>query len=119
MTMPFGKHSGDRIENLPSDYLRWLHDATDLKGRLREAVADEYNHRFRTHSAPPRKAIEATTLSIDRAHVSMVREIVEAGYKATARRHHPDAGGEHGMMQLLNAAAASLRSQLTALEVTR
>lgn len=23
-TMPFGKHKGERVDQLPSDYLRWL-----------------------------------------------------------------------------------------------
>ena len=39
----------------------------------------------------------------------MAQEIVSAGYRALSRRHHPDAGGSHEKMLLVNRAAAHLR----------
>lgn len=42
----------------------------------------------------------------------VMREIVEAGYRAMARRLHPDVGGTHEQMVALNAAADALRRSL-------
>lgn len=38
VTMPFGKHKGELISELPVDYLRWLRENTDLRGDLATAV---------------------------------------------------------------------------------
>lgn len=43
--MPFGKHTGEYICDLPIDYLEWLQENIDLYGDLQEAVnraIDEY-----------------------------------------------------------------------------
>jgi hypothetical protein len=37
-------------------------------------------------------------------------KLIEAGYKALARKHHPDRGGATGAMQLLNAVVDKLRA---------
>ncbi len=36
--MPFGKHKGESLGNLPIGYLRWLYEATDVDPDLRAAV---------------------------------------------------------------------------------
>jgi len=38
VTMPFGKHKGERLDDVPLSYINWLRDI-DLHGRLAEAVA--------------------------------------------------------------------------------
>jgi len=43
--MPFGKHKGQKICDLPNDYLEWLAKLPDLKRQLAKAVADELHHR--------------------------------------------------------------------------
>lgn len=119
MTMPFGKHRGCLVTDLPSDYLRWLFEQVDLHGGLLDAVTREYNLRFRSQRTQERTAARPITISIAVEHVPMAREILDLGYRAAAKAHHPDHGGDHSAMQLLNAAASSMRSQLTALETTR
>ena len=37
--MPFGKHSGKRIKELPREYLEWLKENCELKGIVKFAVA--------------------------------------------------------------------------------
>jgi len=36
--MPFGKHKGRRIRDLPRDYLRWLLTRADISRSLRRAI---------------------------------------------------------------------------------
>jgi hypothetical protein len=38
MKMPFGKHKGVPVHQLPRHYLLWLHDNCDLRGQLRDEV---------------------------------------------------------------------------------
>jgi len=53
MEMPFGKYQGKEIEDIPSDYLRWLMDQ-DWFGEkfedLFEEVEDEWDIRERSHA---------------------------------------------------------------------
>jgi len=37
-TMPFGKHKGERVADLPRSYLAWLYEGKIVKGNLMEAV---------------------------------------------------------------------------------
>ena len=36
--MPFGKHRGTSIKDIPADYLQWLHKTVELREPLRGAV---------------------------------------------------------------------------------
>ena len=38
ITMPFGKHKGERVDSIDAQYLKWLWDKGDLYGDLAEAV---------------------------------------------------------------------------------
>lgn len=46
MEMPFGKHKGTELEDIPLDYLEWLVDNVDLHGELdigvKEAIEEHY-----------------------------------------------------------------------------
>ena len=44
MDMPFGKHKGQPIEDLPSSYLRWLAESCDDED-VAEAADTEYRWR--------------------------------------------------------------------------
>jgi hypothetical protein len=44
LVMPFGKHRGTRIGDLPSSYLKWLAETCD-KDDICEAADAEYNWR--------------------------------------------------------------------------
>lgn len=45
MRMPFGKHKGLEISNVPSGYLRWMLENVKLYGKLRAAITREMAHR--------------------------------------------------------------------------
>jgi hypothetical protein len=97
--MPFGQHKGRTIEQLPDDYLDWLHGLGDLRPRLRAAVDAEIARRR------PARGMVAT----------LADEIVTTGYRHVARRCHPDTGGSHEAMIAATAAADWLRAQLRGL----
>ena len=42
MQMPFGKHKGEYLSDLPYDYLAWLLDLDNLRPLLRRAVEEEW-----------------------------------------------------------------------------
>src|SRR4051794_32562480 len=98
MRMPFGQHRGAELGALPDAYLGWL-ATINLREPLRSAVFGELE----------RRAGGAVTITLPRAWAPVISEIVEAGYRACARRHHPDVGGSAERMQQLNAAIELLR----------
>lgn len=100
MKMPFGKYRGLEISNLPSNYLDWLL-TIDLHGRLLEAVEAEWMSRDADegHETPP---VPPHT-GLDAEERLLLMEVVRAGYRALARKYHPDLeGGNPEMMVRLN-----------------
>lgn len=111
MKMPFGKYRGAEIEDLPSDYLDWLM-TIKLQGPLQAAVKGEWKIRFKAarkaagyaaeeqETAPPPAPPRA---GLDDAERRLLMEVVRAGYRALARKYHPDLeGGNPEMMVDLN-----------------
>ncbi len=46
VTMPFGKHYGELVSELPDSYIIWLTTKADIQSeRLREAIEAEGNYR--------------------------------------------------------------------------
>jgi uncharacterized protein (DUF3820 family) len=45
MTLPFGKHKGEDIVDVPLDYLQWLEEQDWLQADLRERVQFEIKRR--------------------------------------------------------------------------
>ena len=104
--MPFGKYRGAALEDLPDGYVRWLHGLPDLREPLRSAVHAEWNLRF---------GAGASTLPALPAEARPVVEVlISVGYRALARQHHPDQGGQTRSMQLVNDAATWLRQAVRA-----
>ena len=53
MIMPFGKHKGDCIEDVPTQYLEWVIDNIhDLDPILRKAIENDLEDRY-THGLYP------------------------------------------------------------------
>lgn len=38
--MPFGKYKGQKLANIPADYLIWLHDNDKCFGELKQYIAE-------------------------------------------------------------------------------
>ena len=80
--MPFGKHRGQHVANLPPQYLSWLTGNVDLKDPLKSAV-------WRALGA------DMMTVGPDASRIKSV-------YRTLSLRWHPDRGGTHEAMQALN-----------------
>jgi hypothetical protein len=103
--MPFGKHKGWPLEALPTNYLDWLLGLGTLREPLASAVRQE---RARRESG-------ATSHSpLRQLDPAIAQEVIRAGYRQLALKHHPDHGGETATMQRLNGTVEALRQPLTA-----
>jgi uncharacterized protein (DUF3820 family) len=51
--LPFGKHVGEKIADVPGDYLAWLLSKAKLSAGLRDAITAELEARGLTPPAPP------------------------------------------------------------------
>ena len=100
MKMPWGKHRGRDLVDVPDAYLDWMMTSAKLLEPLRSAVCREWQARF-----DPR----ASAILFDGDVQSAALQIVSTGYRHLAREHHPDVGGATGTMQSLNAAQEWLR----------
>jgi Putative quorum-sensing-regulated virulence factor len=113
--MPFGQYKGKRFSQIPVDYLAWLLTC-DLWGPLRARVEQEWacrheGHRDGRHAHgsrrdPPPPLPPAQDIR------PIVEELVTAGYKSLALKHHPDRGGDTAQMQRVNKAMEFLRRWL-------
>jgi Putative quorum-sensing-regulated virulence factor len=132
-TMPFGKHRGSAIADLPTDYLDWLvHDCEIKNPRLRQALEAEWSrrqgggqeqrHEERQHHGqeqrngngaggrndkPPPPPPPPPPLLKD-----AIKQIVDVGFRQLAVKAHPDRGGQHLDMVQLNRARDWLRKHL-------
>jgi hypothetical protein len=87
--MPWGKHKGTSLTDLPDGYLGWLLSKCEgldpvLKARLEAEV------RRRTFTPEPASAAVA------------IGDLAGQWYRQLAREFHPDLGGSHEAMKAVN-----------------
>jgi hypothetical protein len=99
LNMPFGKYKGELIEDIPTDYLRWLFRECNLRPPLRYAVERELAIRRADAASNPPAAQAAP------AWASIIRE----WHREMALKFHPDRGGHVEAMKAINHAADRLK----------
>ena len=87
MFLRFGKYRGWDVSEIPLSYLAWLFENLTGKPELIEAARAEIQRRVVGYEPTP------DTLDADR-----VRRV----YRTLAMEHHPDHGGDVGIMQGIN-----------------
>ena len=110
--MPFGKHKGQPFSEIPPDYFRWLlrqdwiEQWPDLREDIEDYLSSKRNQRQQAPpwSGPPQ--LQLTTAN-ERADFKM---ILNLGYRALAKKYHPDTGGSTETMKRLNLLAEKLRA---------
>jgi hypothetical protein len=91
--MPFGKHKGTPLINLPDGYLDWG-CSTLMKHRKLHAALMEELHRRETGAPPPTRKVAGANISkLSKEAQALFEEYVKQGYLAMAKRYHPDRGG--------------------------
>jgi hypothetical protein len=103
--IPFGRHRGHDSAELPTDYLTWAH--TIARSPLRGAIDAEL--RRRGHHEDPTDSPVVLVAPPDELKPTVV-EMLRAGHRTLARRHHPDVGGSLAIMQRINSARDWLAS---------
>ena len=83
--MPFGKHKGTCIDQLPASYIEWILENTDVDGWLRQQLEKSYE--FQLYGG---------TNNGDPSHV------IKSAYQTSAKKWHPDKGGTHEAMIAVN-----------------
>lgn len=104
--MLFGRYKGYLLTELPDDYLSWLVYGIPLREPLFSAVHAEWGRRGEQEATSYRKGVPKF---ID---PDVVAEIIDAGKRTLALRHHPDIGGDLTAMQEINVCSDWLRGFL-------
>ena len=99
--MPFGKHRGQRLEDIPQSYLCWVLDnVANLSPTLRRQIEYALGVNQQQHTTPPPRQ-DLTTAIIGEWHRRLAKEF------------HPDLGGTHEAMKAVN------RGREVLMELTR
>jgi hypothetical protein len=112
MTMPFGKHRGSDLQELPDRYLDWL-CGIELQPPLCDAVRRESERRKSGIEPEPRLvSFPAVHIKVPRGEVALAKRLVNVGHRVLARKFDPAAGGNAEDLRRLNALAATVMEQL-------
>lgn len=104
-SIPFGRCRGQLLADLPDDYLPSL-STIDLRPGLAAAVSNEIRARREARTRSQRPA------ALPPADPTVACELIDAGRRALARRHHADAGGDPARMARVNDTADQLSAWL-------
>jgi hypothetical protein len=126
MRMPFGRHRGKTLEEIPPAYLQWVLEVPDISDMLREAIERVFQPK-QDHDAETkrlREKIADLTAEIDFLEFQLEEkeERIEALKKSPSlgwwkdwwnravKASHPDRGGSQAVMALLNEANEKIKS---------
>ena len=102
-SMPWGKHRGTPLSQVPAGYLWWVIEASNAGADLRAGVRRELARRLGAEIDPAPGPLLPLPPD-DPQTCTAVRDLVALGYRALARRSHPDTGGNHNAMLAATAA---------------
>jgi hypothetical protein len=106
--MNFGKHRGKPLPSVPGNYLHWcLNECQGLDDWLRAAIERELQSRDSGPPRPPEHQHHGQGQG-GRQLVD-VRSLVQTWYREMALRFHPDRGGSHEAMKVINHAHERLK----------
>lgn len=122
MRMPFGKHKGEDIADVPDDYLEWVLENVDITSdALADAIEAKLNGTYvrpggqqrRRATSPPPPPPPPPSAGSAGAHtggalVSM-EQVIRAWHRMMAKKYHPDRGGTHEQMLIVNEGAELLQ----------
>lgn len=104
MNMPFGKYKGWRLCDIPHGYLLWVIDnLTDLSPTLESAICDVLG----IHDAT-----DYASAAPNGPPISDAAKLVRSWHHTMTRKYHPDRGGTHEQMLVVNEGAELLKQIL-------
>lgn len=87
--MPFGKHRGKRVGEIPENYRVWVLESCDINPTLRQAIEESLGLNKQQTTRVPALPLE---------------ELVAPWYRRLATEFHPDRRGSHEAMLAVNRA---------------
>jgi hypothetical protein len=100
LRMPFGRHKGKFLDEIPASYLRWvLRECDNITPGLRRAIEAAIDYEEFTPE-PPRPGDLAG--------------VVRDWYRDLALTYHPDKGGSVAAMQVVNECHERLKRRVGA-----
>jgi hypothetical protein len=108
--MPWGKHRGKRLVEVPLSYLVWTIEECDLTPALREAIGAVVLARLAAKGIRGTGGTAPRTSSPD-PPVNW-RTVLSSWFRPLALRYHPDRGGDGKVMAALNHAKEQLEDLL-------
>ena len=102
-TMPWGKHHGKPLAEVPAGYLAWVSEESGATESLKDAAREELS--IRLDLSPPSPANRPPPSN------RMVVEGIENVFRAAIRKWHPDRGGTHEAALALNQIRDALLEQ--------
>ena len=121
MKMPFGKHKGVEVRDVPHSYLSWVLDnIIDLSPTLRRAIRHELGlppeYEYRPPPPPPPVSNWGQPGGVPILRVRLlVLDAIKKWHRTQATRNHPDRGGDVRVMQTINSVADDLTKEITAI----
>ena len=91
--MPFGKYRGRCLYEIPLSYLGWVFENDDISPVLRKAIREEIRERLGLQSPSPPPPCRTC---------SELRSCWSPIYRKLVLLLHPDRGGSHEAMVLVN-----------------
>lgn len=86
LAIPFGKHRGQSVADLPTSYLAWLLEECDLKNNnLKEEIRNTLYFRMKVLNVIPDALPDVKNV-----------------YRKLSMKYHPDRGGSVAAMQAIN-----------------
>lgn len=113
MTMPFGKHKGEHVNDVPLDYLMWVVENCDLRSETLAAAihARIHGRQSRTsssHSPPPPPPPPRPDPGPGTG-IATIEKVVRAWHHQMTKKYHPDRGGSQTEMLVVNEGAELLK----------
>lgn len=132
VTMPFGKHRGEPVDQVPVDYLQWCLENMDIRSdRLREAIRQQVEggegQSWQQEDPGELEALRAQVRILERENADLragrgpaapagrLDDALRAWRRQMSQRWHPDHGGTHEAQQAVNE-GADLMAQLLGLK---
>ncbi len=115
--MPFGRYKGYQLRDIDTDYLYWLVKKVacspglllDVRAELALREARAYGGYANPEQSGCAQAPARLPTSVT---IEAAMEIISAGRRAAAKRHHPDVGGNTSTMSSVNATCDWLEEQI-------
>jgi hypothetical protein len=93
---------------------KWYLVVARRRGTIIEAGRRAFHECHASYTPPFDDEVPRSRVSVSGDELRWMQEIIAAGYRTLASKHHPDHGGKTGDMQTLNAAVEKLRAGVSA-----